>query len=304
MISRTAKGCIMEHNRNKNTNGKDSAGGGQEAGSRKQRKPGFFYYMIPVVLLLVMVVFGVLFMRDFLAYKEADDEYSSLNENIEIVPDTAAGDNADTASEGGADVTAADYYPTLNIDFQAFADRNSDFVGVLYVPALDILYPMAKSKDNADYLHHTFEGKYNFAGCIFMDMVASDDFSDRNTFIFGHNMKNGSMFGKLKHFSTEDGLAASDPYVYVYTTKTVRKYRIFSYYQTDYNSDAYNDITDDAGYDTYVQKALKRSVFREYQNDVDFTARPLMLTLSTCSGKNSGQRFLVHSAFVSEKPLG
>ncbi|MFR3321064.1 MAG: sortase domain-bontaining protein [Lachnospiraceae bacterium] len=79
---------------------------------------------------------------------------------------------------------------------------NSDIVGWLRIRALDISYPVVQGKDNDYYLHRTFEKTDNFAGCLFVNSYNMGDFTDQNTIIYGHNMKNGSMFGKLSRILT------------------------------------------------------------------------------------------------------
>ncbi len=86
------------------------------------------------------------------------------------------------------------------IDFTQLLSVNSDIVGWLRIRALDISYPVVQGKDNDYYLHRTFEKTDNFAGCLFVNSYNMGDFTDQNTIIYGHNMKNGSMFGKLKNF--------------------------------------------------------------------------------------------------------
>ena len=75
--------------------------------------------------------------------------------------------------------------------------ENKYIVAWLRVGAIDISYPVTQGKDNDYYLHNTFENQPNIAGCIFMDHGCKKDFSDPNTIIYGHNMRNLSMFGKL-----------------------------------------------------------------------------------------------------------
>lgn len=254
-----------------------------------KKKSGFLFYMVPVLLLCGMAIFGYLFMKDFLEYKQAGDEYSAIAEEY-IRPETSEDNVGDAAPQ----------YPVLNIDYAALQQENEDFTAVLYIPSLSLQYPIVHSKDNNDYLHVTFEGKKNFAGCVFLDCDAGGDYSDRNSMIYGHNMKNGSMFGTLKRFRKEAGLCESDPYIYLYRADGVRKYRIFSYYLTREGSSAYNVVSTDEEYDNYVAAAVKSSVYQEYDGSaVDFTERPKLITLSTCAGRSGGsERFVVHAALV------
>lgn len=260
---------------------------------KEKKKGGFLFYMVPVLLICGMVVFGYFFMKDFLEYKQAGDEYGALAE--EYIQPQGEGNVGDSAPQ----------YPVLDIDYAALQQENEDFSAVLSIPVLQLQYPIVYSKDNSDYLHITFEGKKNFAGCVFLDCEANGDYSDRNSMIYGHNMKNGSMFGTLKRFRKEAGLCDADPYVYLYRADGVRKYRIFSYYLTREGSSAYNVISTDEEYDNYVAAAVKSSVYREYDSSaVDFAERPKLITLSTCAGRSGGsERFVVHAALAGTYPL-
>ena len=110
----------------------------------------------------------------------------------------------------------------------------------IYVDALpDISYPIVKGKDNQTYLHQTYEKNYNFAGTIFVDYENSGDFSDCNTLVYGHNMKNGSMFGHLKKFREDDKLYKQDKYFWILTPERNYRYEIITAYTTGVNSDTY-----------------------------------------------------------------
>ncbi len=187
-------------------------------------------------------------------------------------------------------------YPRVSIDYDELMAINSDFVGVLYLPALQLKYPVAHSHDNAEYLKRTFEGTNNPAGCIFMDVSASSDYSDRNTFIFGHNMRNLSMFGSLKTLQTDSTICPKHPYFYIYTKNRVYKYAIFAYYTVPTKDDMYLDFRGDDGYDAYVKKAVERSLFTPAEGAVDFSRRPNLVTLSTCYGSGHVLNFVVQGA--------
>lgn len=272
--------------------------------SKKKKKQSFIHYLIPTVLFISMIVFGGLFLRDFLEYRAAEDEYASLQDHIVISEEPKkeapkkekAGEDEfdDEAEEEPVDLL----HPHFQIDYGALSGVNADFTAVLHVPALSITYPVVKSKDNEEYLHRTFEGKANFAGSIFLDANAKGSYDHKNTFIFGHNMKNGTMFGKLKYFLRDDQLANSNPYVFLCRPEGITRYRIFSYYLTTVESPIYNDFEGDKGYDQYLSLIQRLSSYRNYPKDsIDFSQRPDIITLSTCSGPSGGnQRFIVQAA--------
>ncbi len=111
-------------------------------------------------------------------------------------------------------------------------------------------------------------------------------------------MKNGTMFGKLKYFLRDDQLANSNPYVFLCRPEGITRYRIFSYYLTTVESPIYNDFEGDKGYDQYLSLIQRLSSYRNYPKDsIDFSQRPDIITLSTCSGPSGGnQRFIVQAA--------
>jgi len=289
-------------------NPKDIGENGEKAAdkpkSKRKTKQSFIHYLIPTVLFISMIVFGGLFLRDFLEYRAAEDEYASLQDHIVISEEPKkeapkkekAGEEEfdDEPEEEPVDLL----HPHFQIDYGALSGVNVDFTAVLHVPALSITYPVVKSKDNEEYLHRTFEGKANFAGSIFLDANAKGSYDHKNTFIFGHNMKNGTMFGKLKYFLRDDQLANSNPYVFLCRPEGITRYRIFSYYLTTVESPIYNDFEGDKGYDQYLSLIQRLSSYRNYPKDsIDFSQRPDIITLSTCSGPSGGnQRFIVQAA--------
>lgn len=117
---------------------------------------------------------------------------------------------------------------------------NPDVVGWIYVEALNhISYPIVQGKDNETYLHQTYEGNYNFAGTLFIDYENSSDFNDCNTLVYGHNMKNGSMFGHLKKFAEDQNVYNKSKYFWILTPDKNYRYEIISAYTTGVDSDTY-----------------------------------------------------------------
>lgn len=128
-------------------------------------------------------------------YKKGTDEYNNL---VQM---------AVTEKEPDAEIKPAEEVlkPPMDIDFNALKSVNPEVIGWIYVEALDgVNYPIVQAADNDKYLHLTYEGNYNFAGTIFIDYENSSDFNDCNTLVYGHNMKNGSMFGQLKKFTENE----------------------------------------------------------------------------------------------------
>lgn len=268
---------------------------------KKHRRLG---WLIPAVLLVFFVFSFANFMKEFLTYQQAKNEYKELGKYIEVIPKGAEapsveGTKEDTAEDPDEEEKEQYQYPNLQIDYDGLAATNSEFTGVIYIPVLNLTYPIAQSTGNDKYLHTTFEGTRNASGCIFLDCAASKDFSDSNSFIFGHNMKNGTMFGSLKQFLQKEELCDEDPYIYIYQKDQVLVYRIFAYYTIPVRDDVYDDFSGDDGYDAYVADARKHSVYHSSQDEkIDWSSRPDLLTLSTCYATGHVDNFVVQAALV------
>ena len=129
-----------------------------------------------------------------------------------------------------------------------------------------------------------------------MDCEASADWSDRNTFVFGHNMRDESMFGSFKNLLKGTVSCGENPYFYIYTEDKVYIYEIFAYYETRSTSDRFATFTSDASYDDYVQWATEHSL---YASDVDLSARGNIVSLSTCYGSaGTKRRALLHGVLT------
>ena len=285
--------------------------------------------VVPVALVLIIGIALYKVITIQMEYQEAEDEYSDLAAYVveepvqrttappesgmmETEPESLAaseegdaseaggtsGDTAEEASTGGTQSAASNRDAIVRIDEEALRGINEDYRAWLRIPVLRLSYPLAAGTDNDYYLHHTFEKRYNGAGCLFIDCETASDFSDRNTFIYGHNMKNGSMFGCLKRFRKEQGLCASDPYFYIYRGDAVYQYEIFAYYTTEYTSDRYQLIHTEEEYDNYIASALRLTEFAPV-HELDFSGRPNIVTLSTCSGSGgTTQRMVVHGVLI------
>lgn len=165
-------------------------------------------------------------------YKKGTDEYNQIAQMAvtEREPD-----------KDGVDMVEGESLKApMDIDFASLKSVNEDVIGWIYVEALpDINYPIVQGEDNDTYLHMTYEGNYNFAGTIFMDYENKDDFSDCNTLVYGHNMKNGSMFAQLKNFSKNDETYKKSKYFWIFTPEKNYRYEIISAYTTGASSDTY-----------------------------------------------------------------
>lgn len=174
------------------------------------------------------------------------------------------------------------------IDFKTLKSINKDIIGWVYIPNTAIDYAILKGSSNDQYLHHNYYNKYSFAGSIFIDHINKRDFTDDNTILYGHNMRNGSMFAGLKQFTTQSYMD-KHPYVYIYLPNgNINVYSIFSTNIYPATSKMYSKGNN---YQTYVKKILSTSLAKR---DVDQKNQAPLVMLSTCSAANSVRRNVVY----------
>lgn len=186
--------------------------------------------MLTILFSLIICLCFIFIIRDVINYKKADKEYDRLKEYMhdDVDTDTGAEDLIKASYSPGTEESGDD----MEVDFDSLYKINKDLVCVLSIPELDLKYPVVKATDNVRYLDRTFEGNKNPAGCLFIDYENSSDLTDANTYIYGHNMKDGSMFGSLKKIKKED---MTDAYVvmknetYKYRLKNTEVVNIYEY---------------------------------------------------------------------------
>ncbi len=149
-----------------------------------------------------------------------------------------SGQNGQGVSDGGVKSKTA--HPPISVDFEKLCARNPDIIGWICVDAFGdvISYPIAHAKDNDYYLHRDIDGSYLFAGTIFADYRNGKTFGDPNTILYGHNMKDRSMFGNLRFLKEQERLD-KDPYFWILTPQGNYCYRIFAVFDTPVDGDVY-----------------------------------------------------------------
>jgi sortase B len=154
-------------------------------------------------------------------------------------------------------------------DIRNLKGINNDITGWIKIKGSDIDYPILKSTNNIDYLHTLPTGEINPCGSIFIDFRCEKPFETFNTIIYGHNMKDGSMFGPLKNI--KNGV------IEVITTKGIYRYDIVINTLVDCNSIIYNRIN----YDNSLEE------------EFNMVKKDKYITLSTCAYEFEGARRIV-----------
>ena len=253
----------------------------------KNNLAGIVVILMEIVCCVVFIYAGFQLYSIFKDYKAASDEYNSLAEEV-----LSEGISVYVSAHMDDNEGAEEKKFTYEVDLKGLKEKNPDTVGWIILPDTKISYPIVKSKDNTDYLKTTFEGKRASSGAIFMDMYCEADFSSQNTIIYGHNMKNGSMFRALNNMTDKDYFNKHKVF-YIDSGNGFEAYEVISCYatvETDLSSWRIS-FADGADYGKWLADVSKRCSY----NCMPYDENKNTLTLSTCRGKSGGTgRFIVH----------
>lgn len=178
------------------------------------------------------------------------------------------------------------------INLAALREANPDVVGWIRIPDTKIDYPLMQGEDNDFYLKHTWDKQPNSVGSIFLEHLNSSDLTDYNTIVYGHNMKNGLMFGDLPDFSIQKHWQ-THPYVYLLTDAGVYRYEIFAFYLAEVDSLTYSmNPAQDITKTDFLNLAMEKN---RIQTGIEPALTDRILTLSTCSGGSYANRYVVQA---------
>ena len=199
-------------------------------------------------------------------------------------------------------VNSEEPFPHYPVDLNSLQQENSDVVGWIHIKDTPVDYPILWSNNNNTYLRHTYKKDYNVFGSIFIAAENKPDLTDLNTIIYGHNTKDGSMFGTIEKYSKEE-YVKEHPFIDIYMPTKAFRYKVVSAYTTESRSLAY-----ELSFDT-------PKIWEEWYNNIveksDFTSDPTfyptnpiertgnIITLSTCTNRSPNERFVVHGMLVS-----
>lgn len=258
--------------------------------SNKQKKKKVIVdYLLTCIIIVAIGIFlyaGYNLFMIYNEYKEGEETYSQMQEFVQE-NDSISDENASDQNEENEDDTADTPEDTpvleapITVDFQQLKEVNEDIVGWIYMEAIpSISYPIVQGEDNEYYLKHTVEGKRNSSASIFIDYQNTGDFSDANTLVYGHNMKNQSMFGLLKQYKKAETCASSS-YFWILTPEKNYRYELFSVREVSERDDVYALFSSNGEeFKTYLENMQAESLV-PFNHTFDGTEK--IVTLSTCT---------------------
>lgn len=238
--------------------------------------------------LLLAACSSFMLVQEIGEYRESAEAYDGLADLVEMPQQEEKPDTTEETS--GED----DSVVLPSVDFEILQENGPDIIAWLTLPDTAVNYPVTQAEDNDYYLRHLYDGTYNKAGCLFADYENKKDFSDRNTIIYGHNMRDGSMFASLNEYK-EQSYYDSHPQMYLVTPDGGYLCDIFAAFEAkpkESGSDTSPwrmEWKDDGAYTTWLSAMADRSVV---ETDVTVTSSDKVLTLSTCT-PGGASRFIV-----------
>lgn len=177
----------------------------------------------------------------------------------------------------------------FSVNFESLLAEYTDVTAWIRCEGTPINYPIAQSEDNSYYLRRLLNGKYNIAGTIFMDYRNGGNFSDWNTVVYGHNMKNGSMFGVLPKYK-EQSFYDAHPSMRLLTPDKEFEIELLGGYVTPADSEAYRFPASQEERDALIAYAREHS---DFVSEVEVLEDDKLITLSTCVYDYEDARYVV-----------
>ncbi|MBQ2854203.1 MAG: class B sortase [Oscillospiraceae bacterium] len=189
---------------------------------------------------------------------------------------------------------AVSYEIPIRVDFALLREEGPDIVGWLYGADTPINNPVVQGDDNEYYVNRLPDGTTNANGSLFMDYRNLPDLSDRNTIVYGHNMKSGKMFGSLNKYRTQS-YYDTHPVLWLLTPEQAYRIDLIAGMVTPSDSDTYEVFSSDEEFRLYLEEAVARSTF---VSNVDIAAVDRIIILSTCSYEYATARYVLVGALT------
>lgn len=260
---------------------------------KKKRGNSWTHRIIVGVLVIIIIISCVGMLKEYLDGKKTEDKYESLASMVQTTEETTTQAET-TETEPETEETTAYVSP---IDFEALREINPDTVGWIKIPDTNVDYPIVwKEGDNDTYLHTDFEGNSSQAGAIYLDMDSTPDFSGRNNILYGHHMKNGTMFKDVVKYKDKEYFEAH-PYFEIYTPeRTIHLKAVSAYYDKAQPIVRKTRFKTRESYNAFVQEMLAPCSYAQIP-DVDIDS---LFILVTCSYEVDDARTFLFAVEVDE----
>lgn len=250
-----------------------------------RRKKNKRYKKVILNIIIYMILFFVLIYSGIKIFKWYKDKTNN-NKIAEQIKSTVI------VEDKNEDENKEEY----TVDFNKLKEQNNETVAWIKVNNTSVEYPVVRATNNSFYLNHSFDKSKNSAGWIFADYKNKFDNTDKNIVIYGHNMRDDSMFGSLKNILNSDWYDNDEnTNITLYTENEKSIYKVFSIYKIE-SEDYYikTEFSNDNEFEKFIETLKKRSI---KNFNIDISKEDSILTLSTCANNNK-YRVVLHSVRV------
>lgn len=243
------------------------------------------------VFFLALIVFlGALGYLGFIwfSYHSAGQAYEQLAQEV-----IRQGESSQEDEQGNAETI----WTPLSVDFGALKSVSDDAVLWIDIPGTGVSYPVVQAEDNDYYLRRKLNGENNFAGTVFMDYRNDPAVTDDNTILYGHNMRDGSMFGLLKKYGKEEFFLAH-PEIDLYLPDRILRCTVISSHQEEAQEENF-PMNFESGEEkmAYINRMKSRAW---YDTGISAGEEDRLITLVTCTGNGYSHRFVVQAVVTEE----
>lgn len=249
--------------------------------------------LITISLVLAFAISAAVIGIKQLDYRSGTEDYfdAQLVAGLATMPDKPPEDTGEN-----------DYWAEIlaDTDLDSLRATNEEVVGWIAIPETELSYPVLQAENNKYYLNHTWNNDQSSVGSIFMECQISPNMRSFNTIIYGHKMRNGSMFGSLLNYDDLD-YWQEHPSVYLVMDNGVYRYDIFAAYEVGIREIVYRiNINSEKRRSDFIQFCLENS---EIDTGITPTVEDKVLTLSTCTGRGHSTRWVVQGILHNGEPF-
>lgn len=244
--------------------------------------------IINIILVAIIIVCLSIIGYKYYNYNKDDKLNSEIQDLQPVINEASDSDNNSSGENDGQDQSKdGDYVNSANEE--ELKSINSDYKMWIQIENTNINYPVVQGSDNDYYLKHNFRKESNISGTVFVES-ANDIDNDKNIILYGHNMRNGTMFNNITNYK-EESFFNEDNKINIIMNNTLYEYEVFSVYVK--NVSEVNLAIGFASEDEFINYAYNEAEESLYKKDVDFSAEDNLITLVTCSYEFTDARTIV-----------
>lgn len=266
-----------------------------EKNKRKGKPSGrrWIHYLITTILLITMLISAAMAAKYYLEGRRAEEEYRRLAELAEQTTEAPISTEPEITAAPEPE-TGTPYISPIN--FEELTVINPDTVGWIRIPDTNIDYPIVQTDNNDTYLHTDFNGEESVYGSIYLDYESDSDLMGRNNILYGHHMKNGSMFKDIVKYK-EEQYFKDHQFFEIYTPERTIKLKAVSCYYAKADAKVRQTLfATEEEFQEFVKELLKPCTFAEIPDE------PVteLYTLVTCSYEVDDARTFLYAVEVKQ----